>query len=99
MTPTSSHLQHHVDIDTDIDNGSSLNALSLCLPFDCRSAFHPPRAAPGAALFTADCGTEPTVLTNERSIILWGVSRLMAAAAAHPPPDDLAPASEGAGGG
>ena len=38
----------------------------------------------------------PAELTNERPIILWGVSRLMAAAAAHSPPDDLAPPSEGA---
>jgi len=59
----------------------------------------PPRAAPAAALFTADCAAAPAVLTNERPIILWGVSRLMAAAAAHSPADDLAPPSEGAGGG
>ena len=76
---------------------TSLNALSLCLPSDCNSAFRPPRAAPAAALFTADCATAPAALTNERPIILWGVSRLMAAAAAHSPADNLAPPSEGAG--
>jgi len=52
-----------------------------------------------AVLFTADCAAVPAVLTNEWPIILWGVSRLMAAAAAHYPADDLAPPSEGAGGG
>jgi len=52
-----------------------------------------------AALFTADCAAIPAALTNERPIILCGVSRLMAAAAAHSPADDLAPPSEGAGGG
>jgi len=51
------------------------------------------------ALFTADCAAAPAALTNERPIILWGVSRLMAAAAAHSPAHDLAPPSEGAGGG
>ena len=49
--------------------------------------------------FTTDCTAAPVALTNERPIILWGVSRLMAAAAAHSPAHDLAPPSEGAGGG
>jgi len=70
-----------------------------CLPFDCSSAFCPPRAAPAATLFTADCAVVPAALTNERPIILWGVSSLMGTAAAHSPADDLAPPSEGAGGG
>ena len=62
-------------------------------------SFRPPRDALAATLFTADCAPAPSVLTNERPIILWGVGRLMAAAAAHSPVDDLAPPSEGAGGG
>jgi len=45
-------------------------SLSLCLPFDCSSAFRPPRDAPSVALFTADCGTAPVALTNERPIVL-----------------------------
>ena len=68
---------------------SSSQSHCECLPFDCSSAFRPPRAAPAAALFTADCAAAPAALTNERPIILWGVSRLMAAAAAHSPADDL----------
>jgi len=43
---------------------------------------------------TADCAVAPGALTNERPIRIWGVSRLMAAAAAHSPADDLAPPSE-----
>ena len=63
---------------------SSLNALSQCLPFDCTSAFRPPRAAPADAVFTADCATAPSAPTNLRSIIFWGVNRLKDAATAHP---------------
>ena len=43
---------------------------------------------------TCDHAAAPAALTNERPTILWGVSRLMAAAAAHSPADDLAPPSE-----
>jgi len=76
--------------------GSSPNALSLCLPFDCSSTFRPPRAVPAAAVFTADRAAAPT---NVRAIILWGVSRLKDATAAHPPSHDPAPPSEGGGAG
>ena len=71
-----------------------MNALSPCLPFDCSSAFLPPRAAPASAsVFTADCAAAPAAPTNVRRIILWGVSRLKDTAAVHPA-DDLAPPSE-----
>jgi hypothetical protein len=72
--------------------------VTVCLPFHCSSAFRPPRAAPAAAVFTTDCAAAPAAPTNVRPIILWGVSKLKDAAAAHPA-DDLAPPSEGGGAG
>ena len=43
----------------------------------------PPRAAPAAGVFTADCAAAPAAPTNVRPIILWGVSRLKDTADAH----------------
>ena len=45
-----------------------------------------------------DCTVAPAISTNVRPIILWGVSKLKDAVAAHPA-DDLAPPSEGRGAG
>ena len=73
--------------------------MSLCLPFDYSSTFRLPRAAPAAAVFTADRAAAPAAPTNVRPIILWGVSRLKDADAAHAPSHDLAPQSEGGGAG
>jgi len=49
-------------------------------------------------VFTTDCAAAPAAPTNVRPIILWGVSKLKDATAAHPA-DDLAPPSEGGGAG
>jgi len=49
-----------------------------------------------AAVFTTDCAAAPAEPTNVRFIILWGVSKLKDAVAAHPA-DYLAPPSEGGG--